>query len=186
MSVPLLCCYTGISEVQSFSIDRWSSDKQRSSDYFLRSQKLKILNSLWLSSKYRLQGVFRQLKPDSLDVGKNVHTFWPEAIALFWPTCKSDAAVLDSCMFLGKECCCWIKESGLVETDIESLHTLSEELGQYSQGVSPSHSSWHSSVSSWLAPFRGLVFIIYFLFVLATCLLCFHLDQIPEVSVAVN
>lgn len=83
-SVLLLCCsYTGISEVQSFSIDTWSSAKLRSSDYLLPSHKLKIVNALWLSSKYRLNGVF-QLKPDSLDVGKKVHTFWPKAIALLW------------------------------------------------------------------------------------------------------
>lgn len=45
------------------------------------------------------------------------------------------------CVFLWEGCCYCINESGLVKTNIESLHKLSEELWQYNQGTSPFPSS---------------------------------------------
>lgn len=67
-------------------------------------------------------------------------------------------------MFLGKEYCNSIKQSDLVETDIQSLHKLSEELHQYNQGISLFHSFCRSSLFPWLAPFTGLVVIIFLFF----------------------
>lgn len=70
-SVPLLRCpYTGILEVQSFSIVKWNF-------YLLFSNKLKILNIFWLFSKYGLKDAFHlkkmhfvSLQPGSLDTEK--------------------------------------------------------------------------------------------------------------------
>lgn len=62
--------------------------------------------------------------------------------------------------------------SGLVETDIKSLHKLSEELHQYKPGTSV-HSFWHSSV---FLTFIGPIIIICLFFLLAPCFLCFFQD----------
>lgn len=62
--------------------------------------------------------------------------------------------------------------SGLVETDIKSLHKLSEELHQY-KPVHLFHSFWHSSV---FLTFIGPIIIICLFFLLAPCFLCFFQD----------
>lgn len=59
-SVPLLCYhYTGILEVQSFSIVKWNF-------YLSFSNKLKVLSIFWLFSKYGLKDVFYLKKKDAL------------------------------------------------------------------------------------------------------------------------
>ena len=55
ISLCLCDSYTKTWKVQHFNIDQWSSDKLLTAlvrtDYYYNSNRLKILNFLWLSSK---------------------------------------------------------------------------------------------------------------------------------------
>lgn len=59
-----------------------------------------------------------------------------------------------TCLFLGEECCFYVNESGLVETQVNKLHKLSIEL-QRQKFSSTACDWWRSSTFSLLMPFVG-------------------------------
>ncbi|XP_017749476.1 PREDICTED: endogenous retrovirus group FC1 Env polyprotein [Rhinopithecus bieti] len=87
-----------------------------------------------------------------------------------------------TCMFLNEECCYYISESGLVETNLLTLEKIQEGLHQKNLGSGPSLGWWQSSMAGWVLPFLSPLLIIGFLLLIALCVLCFMQDRMKEVS----
>jgi hypothetical protein len=51
-----------------------------------------------------------------------------------------------TCFFLREECCYYINESGLVETRVQSLHKLSDEIRRYNITLTDTPGWWNSPV----------------------------------------
>lgn len=92
-----------------------------------------------------------------------------------------------TCMFLGEECCYYIKKSALMETQVKSLQIWVEGLRGHNQPTSSPLLWWQYSPFAWVTPIMGPVVLISLFFLLALCLLHFFQENISEVSgVAVN
>ncbi|XP_017715313.1 PREDICTED: endogenous retrovirus group FC1 Env polyprotein-like [Rhinopithecus bieti] len=87
-----------------------------------------------------------------------------------------------TCMFLNEECCCYINESGLVETNLLTLEKIRKGLHQRNFGLGPSFGWWQSSIAGWVLPFLSPLLVIGFLLLIAPCVLHFIQDHIKEVS----
>jgi hypothetical protein len=61
--------------------------------------------------------------------------------------CALDLLMADkggTCFFLREECCYYINESGLVETRVQSLHKLSNEMRHYNTALTDTPGWWNS------------------------------------------
>lgn len=77
-----------------------------------------------------------------------------------------------TCMLLKEECCFYVNDSGVVETNVKNLLKLKKELSLLSQN--PTETSWYSSpVITWLLPLLGPLLAICALLLLAPCLIQF-------------
>jgi hypothetical protein len=102
--------------------------------------------------------------------------------------CALDLLMADkggTCFFLQEECCYYINESGLVETRIQSLHKLSNEIHCYNIALIDTPGWWNSSLFNILTPLIGPLIIICLFLLLAPFLFRFfqnHLCQLTQVT----
>jgi hypothetical protein len=88
------------------------------------------------------------------------------------------------CFFLWEECCYYINESGLVETRVQSLHKLSDEMRHYNAASTDTPGWWNPTLFNILTPLIGPLMIISFFLLLAPFLFHFlqdHLHQLTRV-----
>lgn len=86
-----------------------------------------------------------------------------------------------TCIFLQEECCYYINESGIVETRVDTLQKLSNDL-QRQKFSSEATSWWKSSMFSLLAPLLGPLIIIITLLLIAPCFLRFLQTRFREIT----
>jgi hypothetical protein len=90
-----------------------------------------------------------------------------------------------TCFFLREECCYYINESGLVETCVQSLHELSDEICRYNIALTDPPGCWNSPLFDILTPLIGPLIIIWLFLLLAPFLFRFfqnHLCQLTQVT----
>ncbi|KAK1346555.1 LOW QUALITY PROTEIN: hypothetical protein QTO34_000412, partial [Cnephaeus nilssonii] len=87
-----------------------------------------------------------------------------------------------TCMFLQEECCYYIKESRVVEQNVQTLTKLSEELRARHSRDNSLFSWLQSPLATWILPLIGPLILICVFLSLAPCLLKFISSQIAEMS----
>ena len=85
-------------------------------------------------------------------------------------------------MFLNEECCYYINESGLVETNLLTLEKVRKGLYKKTSGLESPLGWWQLSMAGWVLPFLSPLLIIGFLLLIAPCILPFIQDRMKEVS----
>jgi hypothetical protein len=87
-----------------------------------------------------------------------------------------------TCFFLWEECCYYINESGLVETCVQSLHKLSDEMHHYNTASNDTPGWWNSPLFNILTPLIGPLVIICLLLLLAPFLFRFFPDRLCQLT----
>ena len=92
-----------------------------------------------------------------------------------------------TCLFLNEECCYYINESSVVETNISALTKICDSLGgQHHPVIKPSQ-WWFSPLTTWLLRILSPIILFRLLGLITPCVLCFIQERIREVSrVTVN
>jgi hypothetical protein len=75
-----------------------------------------------------------------------------------------------TCFFLWEDCCYYINESGLMETRVQSLQKLSDEMCCYNTASTDTPGWWNSPLFNILTPLIGLLVIIFLFLLLALSL----------------
>lgn len=65
-----------------------------------------------------------------------------------------------TCLFLGEECCYYINESGLVDTNIQTLNRIKTELKNYNTPLTPGPPIWLLPVIQQMLPFLIPILIL--------------------------
>ena len=87
-----------------------------------------------------------------------------------------------TCLFLREECCYYLNESGLVETNIEHLKEIQKTLPAHPGSSDPLTSWWQSPHLTWLLPIVTPLVSICIILMLLPCFLRFIWKRIHEVS----
>lgn len=92
-----------------------------------------------------------------------------------------------NCLFLNEECCYYINESNVVETNISALTKICDSLGGQPHPVIKPSQWWLSPLTTWLLPILNPIILFCLLELITPCVLCFIQERICEVSrVTVN
>nr|XP_020010020.1 endogenous retrovirus group FC1 Env polyprotein-like [Castor canadensis] len=87
-----------------------------------------------------------------------------------------------TCLFLQEECCYYINESGLVETCVQSLHKLSNEMHHYNAASTDTPGWWNSILFNILTPPIGPLVIICLFLLLAPFFFQFFQDRLCQLT----
>ncbi|XP_020009054.2 endogenous retrovirus group FC1 Env polyprotein-like [Castor canadensis] len=97
--------------------------------------------------------------------------------------CALDLLTADTggtCLFLWEECCYYINESGLVETCVQSLHRLSNEMCHYNAASTGTPGWWNPTLFNILTPLIGPLVIICLFLLLAPFFFRFFQDHLHQ------
>lgn len=86
-----------------------------------------------------------------------------------------------TCVFLWEECCYYINESGIVETDITKLTDLASSLHSASNS-NPFSSILTNPLLTWLWPIAGPIIIILLACLFLPCIIKFIKSQVGKIS----
>ena len=78
-----------------------------------------------------------------------------------------------TCLFLGEECCYYINESGLVDTNVQTLNKIKKELQQFNAPLTPGPPVWLLPVVQQMLPFLIPILILCLMLCLAPILIKF-------------
>ena len=78
-----------------------------------------------------------------------------------------------TCLFLGEECCYYINESGLVDTNIQTLNRIKTELKNYNTPLTPGPPIWLLPVIQQMLPFLIPILILCLILCFAPILIKF-------------
>ena len=78
-----------------------------------------------------------------------------------------------TCLFLREECCYYLNESGLVETNIEHIKEIQKTLSAHPGSSDPLTSWWQSPLLTWLLTIVTPLVAICIILMLLPCFLCF-------------
>jgi hypothetical protein len=99
--------------------------------------------------------------------------------------CALDLLMADkggTCFFLREECYYYINESGLVETRVQSLHKLSDEIHHYNIASTDTPGWWNSPLFNILTPLIGPLIIICLFLLLAPFLFQFFQNCLCQLT----
>jgi hypothetical protein len=99
--------------------------------------------------------------------------------------CALDLLTVDkggTCLFLWEECCYYVNESGLVETCVQSLHKLSDEVCCYNDASTDTPGWWNPTLFNILTPLIGSLVIICFFLLLAPFFFQFFQDCLCQLT----
>ncbi|XP_073095109.1 endogenous retrovirus group FC1 Env polyprotein-like [Manis javanica] len=86
-----------------------------------------------------------------------------------------------TCVFLQEECCYYINESGIVETDITKLTDLASSLHSASNS-NPFSSILTNPLLTWLWPIAGPIIVILLVCLFLPCIIKFIKSQVGKIS----
>ena len=86
-----------------------------------------------------------------------------------------------TCIFLREECCYYINESGIVETDITKLTDLASSLHSATNS-NPFSSILTNPLLTWLWPIAGPIIIILLACLFLPCIIKFIKSQVGKIS----
>uniref|UniRef100_A0A8I5NDN9 Surface protein n=1 Tax=Papio anubis TaxID=9555 RepID=A0A8I5NDN9_PAPAN len=78
-----------------------------------------------------------------------------------------------TCLFLGEECCYYVNESGLVDTNVKTLNKIKKELQQFNAPLTPGPPVWLLPVVQQMLPFLIPILILCLMLCLAPILIKF-------------
>jgi hypothetical protein len=87
-----------------------------------------------------------------------------------------------TCFFLREECCYYINESGLMETHVQSLHKLSNEISHYNIASTDTPDWWNSPLFNILTPLIGPLIIVCLFLLLAPFLFRFFQNRLRQLT----
>lgn len=87
-----------------------------------------------------------------------------------------------TCLFLGEECCYYINESGLVDTNVQTLNRIKKELQKFNAPLTPRPPVWLLPVVQQMLPFLIPILILCLMLCLAPILIKFLRARIQEIT----
>lgn len=87
-----------------------------------------------------------------------------------------------TCLFLGEECCYYINESGLVDTNVQTLNRIKKELQKFNAPLTPGPPIWLLPVVQQMLPFLIPILILCLMLCLAPILIKFLRARIQEIT----
>nr|XP_037864075.1 ERV-BabFcenv provirus ancestral Env polyprotein-like [Chlorocebus sabaeus]XP_037864076.1 ERV-BabFcenv provirus ancestral Env polyprotein-like [Chlorocebus sabaeus] len=85
-----------------------------------------------------------------------------------------------TCLFLGEECCYYINESGLVDTNIQRLNKIKKELQQFNSPLVPGPPVWLLPIVQQMLPFLIPILILCIILCFAPIFIKFLRARVQE------